>query len=115
MTSQSRKHRGYATQSILARWFQRSGWPYAESVGAGRAGADITGMPGIAVEAKARRGLNLTGWLKQATGERRHGLPILIVRPDGYGEAKVGEWPAIMTLADLTELLREAGYGDPIP
>jgi hypothetical protein len=59
--------------------------------------------------------LNLTGWLKQATSERRNGLPILIVRPDGYGEAKVGEWPAIMTLADLTSLLREAGYGDPIP
>lgn len=115
MTSQSRKHRGYATQRHLAEWFARSGWPYAESTGAGRPGIDITGMPGIAVEAKARRGLNLTGWLKQATNERRNGLPILIVRPDGFGEKRIAEWPAVLTLADLTELLRQAGYGDPVP
>lgn len=113
--TQSRKHRGYKSQDIVAEWFRGSGWPYAESTGAGRQGIDVTGLPGIAVEVKARRGLNLTGWLRQATGERRNGLPVLIVRPDGYGPKRIAEWPAIMTLADLTRLLREAGYGDPFP
>ena len=112
--TQARKHRGMATQRLLADWFRERGWPFAESTGAGRSGVDVTGMPGIAIEAKARRELNLTGFLKQATAERRHGLPVVIVRPDGYGPARIGEWAAILTLADFTKLLTEAGYGTPV-
>lgn len=112
--TQARKVRGMASQRIVADWFREHGFPFAESTGAGRAGVDITGMPGVAIEVKARRGFNLTGWLKQATSERRHGLPAVIVRPDGYGPARIAEWGAVLTLADYTELLRAAGYGNPI-
>jgi hypothetical protein len=111
VTTQSRKSRGYRSQKVVAEWYAEHGWPFAESTGAGRPGVDITGIPGLACEVKARRGFNLTGWLKQATQERRHGLPYVVVRPDGYGEAKVGQWAVLMTLQDHTDLLREAGYG----
>lgn len=111
--TQHRKHRGYESQKWAAEWFQEHGWPFAESAGAGRPGVDVTGMPGVAVEVKARRGFNLTGWLKQAASERRKGLPVVIVRPDGYGKARLHQWGAVLTLEDLTTLLHQAGYGTP--
>lgn len=111
--SQSRKHRGYKSQDLVAKYFAANGWPYAQSTGAGRPGVDVTGVPGLAVEVKARRGFNLVGFLRQATSERRHGLPLVVVRPDGFGPARIGEWAMILTLADGTALLRAAGYGSP--
>ena len=54
----SRKRRGAETQTAAAKWFQGHGWPYAESAGAGRTGSDITGVPGLAIEVKARRDLD---------------------------------------------------------
>ena len=42
--TQHRKHRGYSSQRIVADWFTVNGWPYAEPVGAGRAGSDVTEM-----------------------------------------------------------------------
>lgn len=109
--TQSRKHRGYRSQSLVAEWFANHGWPFAESAGAGRPGVDVTGMPGVAVEVKARRNFNMVGFLRQATTERRKGLPVVVIRPDGFGPARISEWGALMTLADFTELLHQAGYG----
>jgi Recombination endonuclease VII len=40
-------------------------------------------------------------------------LPFVAHRPDGYGPARIAEWPVTLTLADFTRLLRDAGYGDP--
>lgn len=110
MSNQSRKQRGYTSQRIAADWYVQNGWEYAVSTGAGRAGVDITGMPGLAPEVKARRALNITGWLKQASQEKRLGLPFVIVRPDGFGEARIGQWAVLMTLEDHTALLKMAGY-----
>ena len=109
--SQSRKHRGYRSQKVAAEWFQQHGWPFAESTGAGRAGVDVTGMPGLAVEVKARREFSPVAWLRQAAGERRLGLPLVVFRPDGFGEASVHKWGVLLSLADATELLLAAGYG----
>ena len=106
MASQSRKHRGYRSQSVVAAWFKDHGWPYAESTGAGRSGSDVTGMPGLSVEVKARRGFSPLAWLKQARSEARSGLPFVVFRCDGQGEANVGEWGVLVRLDDFTELLR---------
>lgn len=110
--SQHRKHRGYASQRIVAQYLQTNGFPYAESTGAGRSGTDITGTPGIDWEVKARRGLNLTALLTQLDERGSDALGIGVIRPDGYGEAKIAQWPAVLPLASLVALLREAGYGD---
>jgi hypothetical protein len=113
MTSptRSRKRRGSETQSAVAAWFAAHGWPYAEPTGAGRTGSDVTGVPGLACEVKARRELRLTAWLRQAaTGT---GVPFVVHRPDGMGPAAIGGWPVTMRLDDFTQLLHAAGYGDP--
>ena len=110
--SQSRKHRGYQAQRIVADYFRDHGWPFAEPTGAGRQGSDLTGVPGLDVEVKARRDLDLTGTLRQqAERAYEHTVCIAVIRPDGYGPARIDEWPVLMTLKQAIELLREAGYG----
>ena len=110
-TTASRKKRGSQTQAAVAAWFAAHGWPFAESTGAGRTGSDITGIPGLACEVKARRELRLIPWLRQAaTGA---GVPFVVHRPDGLGPAAIGSWPVTMRLSDFTDLLHAAGYGEP--
>ena len=112
--TQSRKHRGYNSQRIVADWFTVNGWPYAEPVGAGRAGSDITGMPGLDIEVKARRGFDPLAAMRQQE-ERAAFIDIAfaILRMDGQGPAVIGGWPVVIRLDQFTELLRAAGYGEP--
>lgn len=113
MASQSRKMRGYRSQKVVAQWFAKHGFPWAESTGAGRSGSDITGMPGLAIEVKARRDFTPLAWLRQArTGSA--GVPFVVFRCDGQGEANVGEWAVLARLDDFTEVIRSAGFGDPV-
>lgn len=112
MTTQTRKHRGYRTQSVVAQWFAQRGWPYAESTGASRQGADVTGMLDCAVEVKARAGFNPLAWVRQATSAADGRLPFVVIRCNGQGEQSTPDWPCLIRLGDLTELLIEAGYGD---
>jgi hypothetical protein len=113
--SQSRKHRGYRSQRVVADRFKGNGFPHAEPVGAGRPGTDVVGLVGIDVEVKARRGLNITALMKQLNERAADGvLGIGVIRPDGMGETTVGMWPAVICLDDLIALLRAAGYGTPL-
>jgi hypothetical protein len=112
-TNATRKRRGADTQRTVAQWFADHGWPYAESAGAGRTGSDVTGIPGLACEVKARRGFSPQAWLRQAAAGAKAdgGLPFVVHRPDGMGPATVSRWPVTLTLHDFTDLLLAAGYG----
>lgn len=111
MPSQHRRHRGYESQRIVAAAFRDDGWIYAEPTGAGRQGTDILGVLGVDVEVKARRGLDLTGSLNQQEERIAEGiLPVTIIRPDGYGPARIDDWPAALKFKNLRRLLIEAGY-----
>jgi hypothetical protein len=116
MPSQSRKHRGYKSQDILADKLVTEGWPYAKSTGAGRTGTDVTGTIGIDWEVKARKDFNPSAAIKQLK-ERGDGeiLPIAVLRLNGQGPASIGDWPAVLRLDDLIRLLKEAGYPDLTP
>ena len=109
MTSAHRRQRGNETQNLATDWFRGHGWPHAESAGSGRAGTDVLGMPGLCVEVKGRRDFVPTVWLRQHQGLA---VPSVVVwRPDGYGQARIAEWPMMVTLGFGTQLLRGAGYG----
>ena len=114
MASQSRKHRGYRSQKVLALYLAENGFPFAESTGAGRSGSDITGCVGIDWEVKARTGFNPAAVIAQMK-ERNNGkdIQLAVLRLNGQGEKSVGDWVALTRLETLVELLREAGYGDP--
>lgn len=112
MTSQSRKHRGLASQRIVAEYLRTRGWPYAEPTGAGRSGSDVIGVLDIDVEVKARRGFDPSSAMKQQAERADGRLPFAVLRLDGQGEAAIGAWPVIIRLDQFVQLLREAGYGD---
>lgn len=111
MPSQSRKHRGYESQRIVADYLREHGWPFAEPVGAGRGGSDLTGTPDIAVEIKARAGFDPAAALRQAEDAADGRLPFVVLRLNGQGPASVEEWPVVIRLGRFVEVLREAGYG----
>lgn len=110
MTANSRQRRGAETQNIVAQTFKAAGCPYAESAGAGRNGRDITGIPGIACEVKARKDFSPVAWVRQAVATAEGDLPLVVMRPDGMGPASVDEWPVFLRFSDLLELLRAAGH-----
>jgi hypothetical protein len=110
--SQSRKHRGYATQRIVAEYLRQHGWPHARSVGAGESGSDIVEVPDIDVEVKARRGFDPLAAMKQQAARNDGRLPFAVLRMDGTGESTIEDWPVIIRFGTFTQLLRDAGYGD---
>jgi len=110
----SRKARGAETQRLVVSYMQEHGWPWATDAGAGRSGSDILNTPGLKIEVKARRDLNLPAWLRQASAAPGQGLSLVVQRPDGFGPAKIEDWPMIFRLGDGIILLRQAGYGDPL-
>ena len=109
--SQSRKHRGYATQRIVADYLRSQGWEHALPVGAGRDGSDVTGIDGLDIEIKARTKLDLSGLMKQLSDRRaKAGLGVGVLRLNGQGEKSVEQFVAVLTLADFTYLLKASGY-----
>lgn len=98
----ARVQRGRSSEEIVAAEFRLRGFPEAERRPASLPGSDIMHLPGLDVEVKARRGLNLTGWLDQQAKRVRDEdtIPLLVVRPDGYGPDRIARWPAVMALGE---------------
>jgi hypothetical protein len=113
MTSRSRVARGAETQRTVAGYLAAHGWPYATDAGSGRQGTDVLNTPGLVWEVKARRNFDLPASLRQAS---RHGpgLPLVVVRPDGFGPTMITSWGLILPFGRGIELLHDAGYGDPV-
>jgi hypothetical protein len=112
MSSQHRKHRGYATERLVANYLKQW-WPNA-SVGRGQ-GKDCLNVP-FDIEIKARNSLDIKGTLRQikARTSKTGELGFACFRLNGQGEASVEEFVCMLTLGDLVELLRKADY-DRIP
>jgi hypothetical protein len=111
LSNQSRKHRGYATQRIVAEYLQEQGWKHALPVGAGRDGSDITGIDGLDIEIKARTNLDLSGLMRQLYDRKANkGMGVGVLRLNGQGEKSVEQYVAVLTLADLVYLLQASGY-----
>jgi hypothetical protein len=97
MSNASRKRRGAEAQAVWAAYMRDNGWPHATDAGAGRAGVDILNVEEAAIEVRARRGLDLPGWLRQAVSNADGRLPVLVVRGDGQGPAMVDRWAFVVT------------------
>jgi hypothetical protein len=110
MASQSRKHRGYRTQHIVAQYLREQGWEHALPVGAGRDGSDITGINGLDIEIKARTKLDLAGLMRQLHDRKTKGMGVGVLRLNGQGEKSVDQFVAVLTLSDLVYLLKASGY-----
>lgn len=102
--TQSRKHRGYATQRIVAERL-RTMWPHC-NVNPDNHGNDLIETPGYGVEIKARSGLDLPAWMRQAARNAGDATPLLVVRLNGQGPTTIDDWPVVMRLADFIDLER---------
>ncbi len=111
MPSQSRKHRGYRTEKVVAEYLSQW-WPHALANGAGRSGNDVTGVP-FNLEIKARSAFQPKAWIDQVSkrSESVGELPLVIARMNGQGE-DASKYLAFMRVGDLVNLLLAAGYGD---
>jgi hypothetical protein len=105
--SQSRKHRGFRTERVVADYLRR--WWEGAQVGRGF-GRDILNVP-FDCEVKARTGLDVIGTLRQIeTRTAESGLlGFACFRLNGQGE-QAQDYVAMLRLGDLVELLRDAGY-----
>ena len=108
MPSQSRKHRGFRTERVVASYLSQ--WWRSASVGRG-SGKDIHNVP-FDIEVKARSDFQPLAWLKQVE-KRTQGkeLSAVVVRCNSQGE-DAEKYLAFMRFQDLVQLLLQAGYGD---
>lgn len=105
--SQSRKHRGFRTERVVAEYLRR--WWEGASVGRG-SGRDILNVP-FDCEVKARTGLDVVGTLRQIESRTKESglLGFATFRLNGQGE-HAEDYVAMLRLSDLVELLLQAGY-----
>lgn len=112
------RDRGIRLQNALAAYL-RQWWPSAESAGSGRPGTDVAGTPGVVWENKTATGKRAIGaWIDQARSHVKitDGAPdveVVVYWPPGVGEDRPGKAIAMMPLATMVRLLREAGYAPP--
>lgn len=105
--SQSRKHRGFRTERVVADYLKR--WWEGASVGRGN-GRDILNVP-FDCEVKARTGLDIKGTLRQIEARTTESglLGFACFRLNGQGE-QPSDYVAMLRLGDLVQLLLDAGY-----
>ena len=105
--SQSRKHRGFRTERVVAEYLRR--WWEGASVGRG-SGRDILNVP-FDCEVKARTGLDIKGTLRQIESRTSESglLGFACFRLNGQGE-QPSDYVAMLRLGDLVQLLLDAGY-----
>jgi hypothetical protein len=106
--------KGTGAETAVVSYLSEHGWPYAErrSLNGSQDRGDVTGMPGLAVEVKyANAGIRMGTWLSETGVERlnaRADHGILVIKPVGMGDRKVGQWLAAMTGEDFNRLWAKA-------
>ena len=105
--SQSRKHRGFRTERVVADYLRL--WWEGATVGRG-SGRDILNVP-FDIEIKARTSLNPKETLRQIESRTAESglLGFACFRLNGQGE-QASDYVAMLRLSDLVGLLLEAGY-----
>lgn len=111
------KQKGTAAETAVVRWLNINGFPTAERralTGANDQG-DVTGIPGVVVEVKNHKSYKIPEWLKETIQEKNNAkadIGLLVIKPNGVGDTRVGEWWVVLTLSEVAVILRELGYGN---
>lgn len=110
MTSAARK--GWTAEHLFVEFARAQGFPYAERRRlAGREDrGDVIGFPGIVWQIKNHRKYEIGPWLAETEQQRinaRAEIGILVVKAPRLGAAAVGQWPAIVPVATMLELVRD--------
>lgn len=107
------RDKGTRAETAVVRWLNAHHWPHAErrALRGDRDAGDVTGIPGVVVEVKAARRLDLAEWLDELDVEvaNAHATTGLVVARR-RGRTDPGHWYALTTLDRAATLLHHAGY-----
>jgi hypothetical protein len=108
------KRKGTAAETAVVEHL-RAFWPHVErrALAGSRDRGDVAGIPGVVIEVKAAARLEIPGWLRELEVEIANDQPatgLLVVKPRGVGDRRVGDWWAITRLDRAIHLLKEGGY-----
>ncbi len=105
--------KGTAWESAIVEYLRAQGWTHAErrAMQGSRDRGDIAGLPGVVIEAKNCRAIDMAGWLDETTVEQANaGANVGAVWVKRRGRTNPGAGYVVMAGATFTALLREAGY-----
>lgn len=115
------KRKGDWCELVVQKTLQRLGFPWTEKTRAGyeRDLGDLHLVPARACIAQVKnvRTPHWSEWLEQMAEQKCNAgadVAFLVWKRAGIGEARAGEWLAVMTLEEMAMLLRRAGYGSPL-
>jgi hypothetical protein len=104
----SQKRKGSAAELAVAKWLRKLGWIHAERSRAGWQDdrGDIDGLPGICIEVKAEKKIDIPGYLRELEVEIENAKAwtgtVIIKR---RGSTNVDDWYAVMPAKIWAELL----------
>lgn len=107
MTS-PQKRKGSAAELAVAKWLRKLGWIHAERSRAGWTDdrGDIDGMPGVCIEVKNEKRIDLPGYLRELEVEMANAQAwtgtVIVKR---RGSMNVDDWYAVMPAKVWGELM----------
>jgi hypothetical protein len=102
------KRKGSAAELAVAKWLRKLGWIHAERSRAGWQDdrGDIDGLPGICIEIKAEKKIDIPGYLRELEVEIENAKAwtgtVIIKR---RGSTNVDDWYAVMPAKIWGELM----------
>jgi hypothetical protein len=108
------KARGTAWESAIVTYLASRGWAYVErrTLSGAKDRGDIAGIPGVVIEAKACKAIDLSGWLTEATTEAvNDGADLGAVWIKKRGKSSPGDAYVLLDGRTFAYLLDAAGYG----
>lgn len=119
MNAKGIKAKGRDAENGVVEYLKRHGFPHAERrrLRGVRDAGDVAGITGTVIEVKNEKRINLSGWLSELEREmaQAEGTSLGFVVAKRRGTANAGDWYAVMTLRQLTELLSRIRALEPHP
>ena len=107
------KQKGTAWESKIVAYLQARGWPHAErrTLSGIHDKGDVSGIPGIVIEAKDQARHSFAEWLDEATLERDNArADVAVVWAHRRGKSSPRDGYVLMDGETFTWLLKSAGY-----
>ena len=105
------KRKGTAWESQVVDWLRASGYLNVErrALGGSNDRGDIAGIPGLVIEAKACKTIDLAGWISELIVEMANDdAETGVILAKRRGRTAVGEAYAILPAALWLQLLKDA-------
>ena len=102
--------KGTSAETAVVKYLKANGFPDADRspLRGTLDKGDVTGVRNVVIEIKNQKTYSIPAWLREleteiSNAQVEHGF--LVVKPNGVGASRVGDWWAIMPLHRLVTLL----------